>query len=144
MIKDIRERIKSTVDEGLELAFRSIEVSNEGMEVHVSIPHNFNHAKVVVEGTKRPFLWSKLQLIVRTLHGNWEKKLTTQKFAKEESFRHSSPVSLVMRFYFAECLDEKSRGAVKVLRGRRGRSLTPELCDGEEMRMIATLDSKVK
>ena len=142
MIKNIRERIKATVDEGLELAFRVIEVSNEGIEVHVSIPRSFKHAKVVITGMKRPFLWSKMQIIVRTLHGNWRKKLTNQKFAKMESFRHSNPVSLVMRFYFAECLDEKQRGEIQVLKGRRGRVLTPELCNGEEMRMLTTLDLK--
>jgi hypothetical protein len=142
MIKDIRERIKAMVDEGLELAFRTIEISNEGVEVHVSMPHSFSHAKVVVEGMKRPFQWSKLQDIVRILHGNWRKKLTKQKFAKMESLRHSNPVSLTMRFYFAECLDEKARGEIQVLKGRRGRVLTPELCNGDEMRMLNTIDSK--
>lgn len=142
MKKGIRRKIRETVNEAVDLAIRAIEVSREGMIIHVSIPRNFQKATVVVQGAKRPFKINKLDYIIRALRGHWEKKRTTADFVKVESIRHSSPVTLVMRVYTAECLNPASRGNVEVLKGTRGKVLTPNLCDGAEFSIMRGLGIK--
>jgi hypothetical protein len=44
-----------------------------------------------------------------------------------------------MRFYTAECINPASRDKVEVLRGTRGKVLTPELCDGAELSILRGL-----
>lgn len=139
MIKDIRQRIRETVNEAIDLAIRSIEVANEGMQIHVSIPRKFQKATVVVQGAKRPFPLTKLEAVIRGLRGSWKRKHTTCDYTKVESIRHSSLVSLKMRFLTAECINPASRSKVDVLKGNRGKVLTPEDCDGAEFSILRGL-----
>jgi len=139
MIKNIRDKIRETVNEALDLALFAIEKSNEGMQIHISIPRKFQKGTVVVQGAKRPFDINKLEVIIRTLKGHWEKYHTANDFTKVESIRHSSPVTLTMRFLTAECINPASRDKVEILKGTRGRVLTPELCDGAEFAIMRGL-----
>lgn len=142
MIKGIRNKIREVVNEALDLAIRAVEVSHEGMLVQISIPRNFQKSTVVVQGAKRPFPINKLDYIIRALRGSWKKKRTTADYTKVESLRHSSPVILMMRVYTAECLNPESRDKVEVLKGMRGRVLTPDLCDGAEFSIMRGLGLK--
>jgi len=139
MLKDIRQIIREVVNEALVLAMRAIEVSNEGMLIHVSIPRRFQKATVVVQGQRRPFPLNKLETVMRAFRGEWKRKRTTCDFTKVESLRHSSNVNLRMCFYTAECINPASRDKVEVLRGTRGKVLTPELCDGAEFSILRGL-----
>jgi len=142
MLKDIRQRIRERYNEALDLAIRAIEVSNEGMLIHVSIPREFQRAIIVVQGQKRPFSLNKLETVMRVFRGEWKRKRTTCDFTKVESLRHSSDVKLRMCFYTAECINPASRDKVEVLRGTRGKVLTPELCDGAEFSILRGLGIK--
>lgn len=142
MIKGIRNKIREAVNEAIDLAIRAVEVSHEGMVIHASIGANFQKSTVVVQGAKRPFPINKLDYIIRALRGKWEKKHTTADYTKVESVRHSSPVSVIMRVYTAECLNPQSRDKVEVLKGSRGRVLTPDLCDGAEFSIMRGLGIK--
>lgn len=139
MQKNIRQKIRENVNEALDLAIKSIEVSNEAMQIHVLIPRKFQRATVVVQGQKRPFKLNKLEAIIRAFKGKWEKKPTTCKFTKVESVRHASAVSLIMRFYTGECLNPSARDKVHVQKGFRGQVLTPELCNGAEFSIMRGL-----
>lgn len=130
MLKNIRQKIRETVNEAVDAAIRAVEVSNEGMIIHASIPKSLKKATVVIEGQKRPFKLSKLETIIRAFRGKWNKVNTACDFTKVESLRHSSAVSLKMRFYTGECLNPTSK--VEVFRGSRGRVLDRNQCDGAE------------
>lgn len=137
MIQNIREEIRKVTHEALDTAIRSVEVSNESMLILVEISRSFKKANVIVQGQKRPFPLSKIELIIRSLRGKWEKQRTALQFTKVESLRHSSPIIFKMRFYCGPCLNPSQQ--IDVSKGSRGRVLNPDECNGAENPIMRSL-----
>ena len=137
MIKDIEIKIQETTMEALRLAKRMQEVTSEGFLVLVSMPKRLNKATVTIFGMRRPWpVRQKFQVLHKTIRGHWDFEHTTQKFTKLTSTIHNNPVKLVIYLYTERCLDPKSFEDVEILRGTRGRVLTPERCNGFETPLL--------
>jgi hypothetical protein len=140
MIRDIMSMIKEVTIEAVDLAKRMQEITNEGFIVLTPITQRLNRSSIEIHPAKRPFPLAKFPLIQRELGGRWEKARTKCNFTKLTQLRHSSAVRLSMNVYMRECLNPQSWQKVQVLKGTRGKVLTPDLCDGAEFAIMRGLN----
>jgi len=133
LLKGIEEKITETTIEALKLAKRMQEVTNEGFIVQASIPKKLNNSSIEIHSATRPFPLSKFPELQRAIGGFWNKMPTKCKFVKLSQQRKKGRVRLTINLYMRECLNPQSWANVEVLKGARGKVLTPQLCDGAEI-----------